>query len=466
MALVKIKNALSLLRLHAFDTTTEAGRSKERYRRVMLASIASVSAKIVLMLAGLITIPITLHYLGEERFGFWMAANTLLVFMRFADFGIGSGLVNAITEADGRDDRETVRRYASSGFFMLAGIGVIVFIAATIALLFLPMAQWMGVSELAQREVTLTLFILFGYFAVRMPISVVQRLQLGHQEIFRWSVFEMVGAVMGLFMLLLAVYLQAGLPILVFMVTGAPLLAQLTNATDYYLRARPELSPHFGNFSLESAKSLMTAGSIFLLLHILALFAYTIDNILIANFLGAAAVAPFAVVQRVFQFLRMGRLILTPLWPAFGEAAAREDDAWVRKTLVRAITASCIFTLLLVIPLSLFGRQVIQFWINDKVYIKPTLLYGFCCWAIVNAYTSSVSVYLNCGKLYAKQLWFFAPACISSFILKYWLMADYGAQGAIWATVIGFGTFYIIPSAIMIRHEVWPKSIGTVPSKS
>jgi len=78
------------------EVATEATRSAERHRRALLTSATGFAARGVSMGASLITIPLTLHYLGNERFGLWMTISSIVAMATFADFGIGNGVVNML----------------------------------------------------------------------------------------------------------------------------------------------------------------------------------------------------------------------------------------------------------------------------------------------------------------------------------------------------------------------------------
>ena len=91
------------------------------------------------------------------------------------------------------------------------------------------------------------------------------------------------------------------------------------------------------------------------MLQVVAAVAYASDSFVIAQLLGAPAVAEYAVPERMFSLITMVlAMVLAPLWPAYGEAIARGDAAWVKRTLKRSIltavglAALCSFTLVLV----------------------------------------------------------------------------------------------------------------------
>ena len=69
--------------------------------------------------------PLTVHYLGAERYGVWLTISSLLTWMSMTDFGLaGNALVNVLAEASGREDREGAQHYAASAFWALTGVGV------------------------------------------------------------------------------------------------------------------------------------------------------------------------------------------------------------------------------------------------------------------------------------------------------------------------------------------------------
>src|SRR5262245_34846746 len=113
--------------------------SRERYRRIALTTGTSVLAKGVGLLTMLISVPLTVHYLGAERFGLGMTVSSLIALLGFADFGMGNGLLNAISEAHGKNDTASAQKYVSSGFFMLAGMGVLT--AAVFGMVY-PFVPW------------------------------------------------------------------------------------------------------------------------------------------------------------------------------------------------------------------------------------------------------------------------------------------------------------------------------------
>jgi O-antigen/teichoic acid export membrane protein len=130
--LKKTKSALSVFRFRPFDTSTEAGRSKERLRRAAITTVSAGGARAIAVLASLVTVPLTFHYLGAERYGLWMVLISIIGMMSFADLGIGNGLVNAISDAYGRDDQRLAKESVTSAFVIMVVIALVLAVVGAV----------------------------------------------------------------------------------------------------------------------------------------------------------------------------------------------------------------------------------------------------------------------------------------------------------------------------------------------
>ncbi len=139
-----MKRAKGGLRLQDLDSLTTESRSRERYRRIGSTAITSMGARGIGIATALISVPLTLRYLGAEEYGLWVTITAVTAFLTFANFGLGNGLVNGVSEAQGRNDREAVRRYVSSAFYML--LGVMTILGLTFAVVY-PLVPWPRVFQ-------------------------------------------------------------------------------------------------------------------------------------------------------------------------------------------------------------------------------------------------------------------------------------------------------------------------------
>ena len=225
------------IRLSPHDTTTEQSRASERHRRVALTAIASALAKVISVGTALISVPLTLHYLGAERYGLWMTISSLAAFLAFADLGIGNGMLNAIAAAYGRDDRDAIRGYVSSGFVVLSTVAAALLLLFAAAYSFVPWPALFNVkTELACAEVGPAVAVFFTCFALAIPLTIAQRVQSALQRGFLSGLWQCASSTLGLIGVIVAIHYQASLPWLVLAFVGAPLLISILNSLSFFVR--------------------------------------------------------------------------------------------------------------------------------------------------------------------------------------------------------------------------------------
>lgn len=448
----KTKQVTSVIRLKPFDISTPAGRSRERQRRVALTALASASAKGVAVLTSLISVPLTLNYLGVERYGLWMTISSLTALLNFADLGMGNGLLNAISEANGKNDRSMAREYVSSGFFLLFCVAMVL---AVLLVVVYPWLDWASIfnvtSSQAVAESGRAAAIFIGYFLVNVPLGVVQRVQLGYQEGFVNSLWQALGSLLGLVGLLLAINLRVNLPWLIVTITGGPVLATLCQNIAIFGFSYPHLRPRWPHVTRPATQRIFQLGFLFFILQIAVAIAFASDNLVAAQILGPEAVAEYTVAMRLFSIPTLVlSMLFTPLWPAYGEAIARGDMVWVKHTLLRSLLLALIIAGPLSVIFVLFGVQIIVLWAGTTVAPSFGLLLGLGIWTVLSATGNAAAMFLNGAGMIKFQVVSAILMSISALIAKIMLAQMIGISGIIWGTVLAYIIFAGIPHVVYI----------------
>jgi O-antigen/teichoic acid export membrane protein len=445
---------LSIVRLRQFDTDTVEGRSKERYRRVALTALASGLTKGVTILTMLVSVPLTLHYLGTERYGLWMTISSLVLMMGFADMGLGLGLMNVITEAHGQEDRQAATSYVSSAFFMLLFIGTLLVALFSLAYPYIPWPRLFNVKTAqASQEAGPAMAVFFFCFAANLPLGIVQRVQRGYQEGFFNSIWESLGKVLGLLGLLLVIYLKAGLLWLVLAMTGAPLVAALGNGAVLFGHNRPWLRPRWHSLSREAAGKIVHLGFLFFILQFTSALIFQSHNFILAQILGPEAVTQYAVPARLFMILPfIIGFVLDPLWPAYGEAMARREMAWVKKTFYRSAFWAPLIGLPIAAVFVLWSPHLIKFWVGPKIEPGWTLLIGLGLWTVILVMGLACSMILNAANIFRFQIICFSLASIVGVSTSIILIYIIGVPGVIYGSSLSYLLFFLIPAYFYINR--------------
>jgi O-antigen/teichoic acid export membrane protein len=446
----KVKSVTSLIRLKPFDNATEDGRSKERLRRVYIASLMSVVARGISILTAIVSVPLTINYLGDERYGLWMTISSILAFLSVADLGIGLGLQNAVANSHGKDDQNTATVSISSTFFILTFIALFFLI---IFFFLYPLIPWHAVynisSSMAKDEAGPATAMLIFITIINIPISIVQRTQLAYQEGFKNQIWAIIGSFLGFLGLLIAIYFKVGLTFLVLAIIGGPTIAKIINWIREFVFIKPWLLPKWKYFNWITGKHIFQAGIMFFILQIFALIGNSSDNFIIAQVEGISNVAVYSIVQKLFSLCLIAQYFTQFLWPAFTEAMAREEYVWVKKMLTKTLAIGLIVGFVIGTPLLIFGKDIIFYWAGESMVPSTPLLFGFFLWVFYAAYGGSLSTFINNGELLKKQTFLHVLASIIVLIIKIVFIKKIGIEGVIFATVIGYTLFSLIPLTVM-----------------
>lgn len=434
----RIRSLKGLLRLKPFDTSTQEGRSRERYRRAALTTITSVMARCVTVFTSLLTVRLTIRYLGTERYGLWMSVTSVVAFLTFADLGIGNGLLNAIAEARGRDDVEAVHKYVSSAFFVLLGVATLLLGIFACVYPFIPWTRLFNVSSpLAAHEAGPAVIVFLVCFLTNIPLDVVQRVQTGHQEGYLANFWMIIGNLTGLGCLIMVMHRNGGLPWLILAILGGQILGVFGNWVQEFGFARPELLPEWAYWDTAAARKILHTGLMFFLLQICGAFTLPLDLIIITQVLGPEAVTQYSVPIRLFLLVgSVANMFIIPLWPAYGEAFARGDSKWVKLTFFHSVGYSVLVFGPAVLGLAAFGKLIVRVWVGPQVHPTWGLLFGMALYEIIIIVASALGIFLNGINKMKFQVAVGLLQALAAAVLKIVMAKAFGLSGMIWASVI------------------------------
>lgn len=459
------REASKLLHARPQGVDSPEERALERRRRVVLSALASASAKVLSVATLLISVPLTLNYLGAERYGMWMIISSLIAMLSFADLGMGNGLLNSVAQAHGRSDLVAIRRFISSGFTILTAVALLVLVGFAVAYPWLIWAKlFNATSAVAQSEAGPALATFVFFFALNIPLGVVGRVQAGLQQAFRASLWQCVGSLLGLASMLAVIYLEAGLPWLVASAFGAQAIAAACNTVQYFGRSRTDLRPRVADVSRGAIKHIVNTGMLFLILQIVSAVAYSSDNLVIAQRLGASAVTEYAIPEKLFSLIAMAiAIMLAPLWPAYGEALARGDVQWVRNAFRRSLLIALGLASAMSLALIFAAPNLISLWVGQPVDPPLLLLVGLGLWKIIEAGGNALAMLLNGANVVRVQIIVAVLTGVCALTLKVVLVDHVGVAGTVWASIIAFSLISLIPLCLWAV----PKALkGAVPGNA
>ncbi|MDH2916229.1 MAG: oligosaccharide flippase family protein, partial [Gallionella sp.] len=212
---MNISSLPKYLRLTPFDTTSEQGRSDERYRLAALTVLANVISRGLAMLVMVLTVSLTVPYLGAERFGVWMTIASFVGMLTFLDLGVGNALTNKVAHAAAQDNLESLSCTISGGlgflFFLGCGMSLALIGLASI----LPWEHLIKVADpFLYGEIRQSAMLFAALFGLHIFANGVQRIFAGLQRAFEGHLVSTAGSIATLIFLWVVVQEESGIPLL------------------------------------------------------------------------------------------------------------------------------------------------------------------------------------------------------------------------------------------------------------
>jgi O-antigen/teichoic acid export membrane protein len=428
----------------AVPITADSGlRGRERSRRLFSGIVTAVASRGIGAIAPLLLIPLTLSYLGTDLYGLWMAATAVTSMALFADLGLGNGLLTKLAPCYASGDTAAARRYIATAYAALTAVA-----AGLCALLWLlaGVVPWGSMFNAADDEAarTVALVCLTAFF-VNIPLALVQRVQYAYQQVAQSNIWQATGSLWSVALVIAAVQAELAPTVVIAGAVAGPVLASALNAAWVFGKQSRELRPRPGDVDRTAAGRLLRLGGKFFVLSVVTSLAMNADSLVIAHALGLDAVTEYSVPARLFTALGvLVTLVNLPLWPANGEALARGDVAWVRKTTRRMTIASGTAVLLPAVVLVLAGDTVLGAWLGDAVDASPWFLAGLAAWWLLLATASPRFMVQNATGYVRPQLAAWSAYFVLSLPVKWAAAQQFGIAG-----VAGAG-------AVLYAMTVWP----------
>jgi O-antigen/teichoic acid export membrane protein len=427
-------------------------RTAERGKHIKLTVFTGLVARVSSMLMTIVSVPLTLNYLGPERFGLWMTVTSVITMLAFADFGIGNGLLTVVAEAMGRDDQIAIRRYISSAFAILVLIAVL--ISAVFFLFIFPSVDWAHVfnvhSPAARADAGPAIAMLVACFASSIAALIVPRAQLALQQGFVNNLWVTIGLFVTLAGIWAVASAHGSVALLILVMFGTPVVAAVINGIIFFQR-NERYRPSWPLVDAAAMKRILSTGLLFVVMQVGTSISFASDKLIIARLLGAEAVAAYSVYERVFGVgANLMLVMLLPIWPAYAEAWVRKDRAWVRKTLKRSLMLSIGISTAFGAAIVWLGPLIVSLWTRKDVPVQPIVLYCLAIWCVLQCTQNALAMLLNGLHIIKVQVISSILVACLAIPLKFFLVRDLGAAGAVLASSIAVLGLSLIPFSIMV----------------
>lgn len=424
---------------------------RRRYRLAAYTTGANIAAKSLSVLVLYVSVPLTISYLGAGRFGIWMALTSLISFLGFLDFGIGSSLLNDVAHHSANTSHDRVCRVISHGLCLLLVLGVVLGSILFLAARFAPLQDLFNartnISEKELRDAAETLATLIG---ASLPIVGLQRVFWGLQRAYLFHFLSGVGSLISLALLFVMARDHAPIYALLLSTYGIQLCATIPLLLVLYQEGlvgsfnRPEF--------FSDAKRFFRYGILFFILSIGGAVAWDSDYMIISKVVGPRAVAIYAIAVRLFQLVQLPlQMINTPLWAAYADAFASHAHGFLRRTLIRAMVLTVVLAIFGVIFLTVFHKFIIHVWVRKDIALPTALVYCMAAWVVIQCVGNAFAMYLNGVRVVSPQVIVVVAFCVLAIPLKIVGAKTYGSVGVVTTTMVVYLLCVTLPYLTIFR---------------
>jgi len=330
-----------------------------------------------------LTIPLTLKYLSDERYGIWQTILTIISWAALSNFGIGNGLRNKVTEAITAGDNKKLKGYISSAYIYISAISAIILLTGIFAVFFINTDVIFKGNTIARYEILISFIIVIINFCINFILGISTSIAFGIQKSSLVNLFQVITSILTLIgLIVLKRFTNPNLINIAFLYLIANSLSNIIFTI--IIISDKKLRPSIESYDKKLGKDITKLGLEFFILEVASLVLCSTDNFIVSSFIGVEKVIGYYIASKLFQVISTSySILLIQLWSAISEANFKKDYKWIKyavyKLLILLLPAG-IFIIVILIKFDF----ITNLWLGKNLDIDRNLLYlcAFYAWLI------------------------------------------------------------------------------------
>lgn len=436
--------------------------SGESGRRLYLAAGSVLATQAAVGAASLATTPFIIHYEGVERFGLFSLVVSAQVVVALSDLGVANTVLTGYPKAAAAGDRLTAQQLVQQALARCIRIAAaIAAFAAAVAIAPLPWKALLHTASVPASDVRSSVAVLLGCTALNVVGLVAFKLRQAQGHSGSAAAVVGVASLVGIGTTVVAAWLHAPVELLVATTLLPIALSRLWLIVPSRLAMRSLAQRQAsGAIDVEGRGH----AAFFAFVQLVAVFAYEIDQVIVATVSGVRQVAMYAVVAKVASvaLLVMGA-VATPLWPYLSAAIARRDAIAATRAVVQSVAGLGVVAATLVASWSLWGDTIWRFVGNGRLHPSRFLVAGFSILLLLRAVDTVSSTYLNAVPVVRFQVICATAVLVTNVPTSILLVQRYGAAGAVWGSVATQLPCVSVPYLVRLRQHLRMLQTSSTP---
>jgi len=423
------------------------------YSQILKGISTAIAGRGIAVATSFVAVPLTVRYLGAERYGVWITLTSILAWLTVFDLGIGNTAINKIAEALAHREFATAKLRVNAAYASMTAIALALGLGVLIAWRFISWPAVLG-AKMAQNRGEINLAAAFAIVAFlgSFPFTITPKVLAACRKVPLANYWSSAASVLSLLLLLVATRLRLGLPGLVLAFSGSMLLTGALS-TAWLYRHFDWLTPGLRSIQREHVSELLNTGLPFFAVQIAGIILFQTDNLIIAQILGAQEVTPYSVTWRLFSYSSLLQVVSIPtLWPAYADAFARRDFPWIRKTYRYNVKFAVGSTLVFVAILVVIARPFIRLWAGPPAVPSNGLVVAMAIWSCLVVLSWCESCLLGAAGRVKGQAIYSGIGAVVNVAVSIFLGQAFGLVGIVSGTICAYVVCIIIPQTIEVRR--------------
>lgn len=384
---------------------------------------------------GLVMLPFNLQHLGAAQYGLWILAGSVTVHFSVLDLGYGGALVKFIAQYRAQQNRRALNEIASTMFFLLAGFGLVAYLLA--ALVAFNLGTLFPKITPDQAALGKWLLLIIGvHVALSFPFNIFGGVTSGFQRYDANNIVAMAtsATVAGVNVaLLLAGYSLVTLVACTTLVRVIAYFVYMRNAYRVYpdLRIRPSL---FHRARLREVTGFSVYSAVINWANKLN---YQMDGLVVGALVGSAAVAVWAVAERIVSGTqRLTNQLNGVLFPVIVHSDTTDDKRRLQQILLQGTRLSLATVIPIATALMMLADPLVRSWAGEEMVAAAPVLQILAIAVVIRVGNATGSTLLKGSGQHKVVAFTNIGAGLVNLVLSVVLVRAYGLVGVAVGTLI------------------------------
>lgn len=397
---------------------------------------------------GFAMLPFNLAHLGQSSYGLWMIIASITVYFSMLDLGFGGAQVKFAAQYRAQRDSQSLNEISSTMFFVYGAISLAAYAIAV--LLAFNLENFFKITAEQASTGRSVLLIVSVYVALGFPFSVFGAIVNGFMRPYlngMIAIATSVGVAIANVVVLLAGY---GLVELVIATTAVRVLSCFAYRINAY-RVFPALRIRFSNFRRERLRELGGFSAYVLLIDLANKLNYQTDVMVVGAFINPAAVAAYAVAQRLCDLTqRLSNQLNTAVFPMVVDSATAGRSEQLRTVFLEGTRTSLVMVIPFAAGLAALAEPLIALWVGPQFGESVTVIYFLAVVVSVRVGSATARTILKGAGQHRLLAFTNVGTGLANLVLSVMLVQRMGLIGVALGTLIPLAltsVFVIFPAA-------------------